>query len=605
LFRQDPVASCQVPADGRYFVLLREASYRGDDRCRYRLHLGTFPRPLVASPPGGRPGTELDVTLLGDVRGPILQHVRLPADASPEAWVFPEQDGVPAPSGVAIRVIGGNASVFDGVIGKPGEVASVKFHAAANQPLHLRVNARSVRSPLDPVLSIHAADGRQLESNDDAIGLDSYVRFTPPADGDYVARITDQLGAGGPLYVWRLVIAPVVPSLTLDLPRFGRDSQARQTIAVARGNRTAFVVHAARGEFGGDVAVAATDLPDGVTLSAVPMSKSVDTTLLLLEARPDAPLSGRAVDLIGSCGEPEVRGRLHQRFELVVAPPNDTSFYEADADRLAVAVTEEVPFSLSIETPKVPLVQGGVQSLVVHAARAEGFGAPIVVRMLWLPPGLGSQPTLTLEQGQSDLAYPVNANGDAPPSTWQLALLGETDSGRGAVFASSALVPLTVAPPFLSLKLDLAATEQGKPAQVVAHVETTTPFEGKATVKLHGLPPKCSAPDVEMAAGDTSVVFDVTTAADTPAGKHNSLFCEVDVVQDGVPIVHFLGGGGTLRVDAPAPAPAKPAAVAAAPEQPAAKPEKPAKPLSRLEQLRLEAKQKAEAAAGAAPAGGQ
>jgi hypothetical protein len=165
-------------------------------------------------------------------------------------------------------------------------------------------------------------------------------------------------------------------------------------------------------------------------------------------------------------------------------------------------------------------------------------------------------------------------------------------------------MPLTVAPPFLTLKLDLAATEQGKPVQVVAHLEPVTPFEGKAVVKLHGLPPKCSAPDQEIAASDTSVVFEVATAADTPAGKHTSLFCEVDVVKDGETIVHYLGGGGTLRVDPPAPP--KPAVAAApAPEAPKADPPKPAekkaKPLSRLEQLRLEAKQKEPPAAPPAP----
>jgi hypothetical protein len=266
-------------------------------------------------------------------------------------------------------------------------------------------------------------------------------------------------------------------------------------------------------------------------------------------------------------------------------------------------VTEEVPFTLEVETPKVPLVQSGAQQLKVHAHRKEGFDAPIVVRMLWLPPGVSSQPTQTLEKGKSDLLYGVNAAGDAAPNTWQLALQGETESGRGQVFAATALTPLTVTPPFLNLKLDLAATEQGKPVQVVAHLEPVTPFEGKATVRLHGLPPKCTAPDQEISASDTSVVFEVATAADTPAGKHTSLFCEVDVVKEGETIVHYLGGGGTLRIDTPAPP--KPAVASAPKPEPKPEPAKPAekkaKPLSRLEQLRLEAKQKEQPAAPPAP----
>lgn len=638
LLKQDPVASCIVPADGRYFVLIRETSYRGDDKCRYRMHVGTFPRPTVAIPAGGKPGTDVDVRLLGDVKGEIVQKVHFAPDAPAESWIVPEQDGISAPSGVSVRVINAEPIpevepnddfahataagrpppfAFDGVIDHPGDVDVVKFTAKANVALNVRVHGRSVRSPLDSVMSIHSADGKQLDQSDDTIGLDSYLRFVPPADGDYFVRISDHLGAGGPLYVWRLVVTPISPGLALDVPRFGRDSQARQTLSVARGNRSALVVHCGRNNFAGDVKLAAEGLPDGVKVTAVPMAKAVDQTLLLFEAAGDAPLAGKFVDLVGEFAPPPpaehpdqppppIKGHLRQKLELVVAQPNDTNFYDTTVDRLALAVTEELPFTLEVEAPKVPLVQGGVAQLKVHAHRKEGFDAPIVVRMLWLPPGVGSQPTQTIEKGKSDLLYGVNAAGDAQLNTWQLALQGEAESGRGQVFASTALTPLTVTPPFLQLKLDLAATEQGKPAQVVAHLEPVTPFEGKAVVKLHGLPPKCSAPDQEIAASDTSVVFEVATAADTPAGKHGSLFCEVDVVKDGETIVHYLGGGGTLRVDTPAP----PKAVAAAPapkEAPKAEPPKPAekkaKPLSRLEQLRLEAKQKEATPADAAKTG--
>jgi hypothetical protein len=636
LLKQDPVASCVVPADGRYFVLIRETSYRGGDRSRYRMHVGTFPRPTVAAPAGAKPGSDVELKLLGDVKGDLVQKVHLAPDAPADSWIVPEQDGISAPSGVALRVVNaepvpevgpnddfaqataaGRAPpvAFDGVIERPGDVDVVKFSAKANAALNVRLHGRSVRSPLDPVISIHAADGKQLDQSDDTIGLDSYLRFVPPADGDFFVRISDHLGAGGPLYVWRLVVTPITASLALDVPRFGRDSQARQTLAIPRGNRSALVVHCGRNNFAGDVKLAAEGLPDGVKGTAVPMGKSVDTTLLLFEAAADAPLAGRFADLVGQFdppapadhpelpAPPPIKGHLRQRFELVVAQPNDTNFYDTSVDRLPVAVTEEVPFTLEVEAPKVPLVQGGVQQWKVHATRKEGFDAPIVVRMLWLPPGIGSQPTQTIEKGKSDLLYGLNAAGDAPPTTWQLALQGETESGRGQVFASTALTPLTVAPPFLNLKLDLAATEQGKPAQVVAHLEPVTPFEGKAVVKLHGLPPKCTAPDQEIAASDTSVVFEVATAADTPAGKHTSLFCEVDVVKEGETIVHFLGGGGTLRVDPPAP-PKPVAAAAPAPKPEPAKPapEKKAKPLSRLEQLRLDAKQKEQSAAPAEPA---
>jgi hypothetical protein len=622
LFRQDPAASCVVPADGRYFVLVREASFGGHDRCRYRLHVGTFPRPLVASPAGGKSGSEVAVALIGDVRGTMAASLRLPEGPPSEFTVWPEQDGVPAPSGLPLRIgpfepvpevepndapaqatgAGrGPPLAFDGVLERPGDVDFVRFAARKDERTHLRVHARSIRSPLDPVLSIHRSDGAQLDAADDVVGLDSYLSFSAPEDGEYVARVVDHLGAGGPTYVWRLVASAVAPTLALDVPRFGRDPQARQMIAVPRGNRCATALHVGRGAFGGDVDVAASDLPAGVTMSAARIPAGLDTALLVFEATPDAPLAGSLVDLAGECTlspEQKVRGRLRQRIELVVAPPNETNLYDTTIDRLAVAVAEEAPFSIDLVLPRAPLVQNGAANLRVVAKRREGFDAPITVRMLWVPPGVGTQPTVTIPERQSEVLYPLNANGDAPPGVHQLAVLGEAESGRGVVLASSALTPLTIAPAFVSVKLELAAVEQGQKAQVVARVESLTPFQGRAKISLRGLPPKATAEDGEFSAGDPAVIFDVATAPDTPAGKHASLFVQVVIEQNGEPIVHYLGGGGVLRVDPPpppqvaaaAPPPPPPPPPAAEPAPPAAAP--PPRPLSRLEQLRLEAKRR-------------
>ena len=656
LFRQDPVASCVIPADGRYVVLIRESSYGGNERCRYRLHVGTFPRPLVAFPAGVKPGFDGELSLLGDVKGPLPFHAVIPKDAPGEWTLFPEQEGVTAPSGCVVRVNGAESAkesepndsiaqvttgspsmpqglpppiALDGVLDHPGDVDFVRLALKKDERLHLRLHARSIRSPLDPVMSIHAANGQQIDASDDSIGLDSYFQFSAPADGDYFVRIADHLGAGGPTYVWRLMVTAVVPGFALDIPRFGRDPQARQMAPVPRGGRYALVVHAGRGAVGGDLALGAADLPEGVTVTAALMPKGSDSTLVLFEAAEAAPLAAfdpaaalarssgaKLADLFADCAEPKLHGRLRQKFDLIVAPPNDTNFYDVTVDRFAVAVTEAAPFKIEIASPKIPLVRNGVVGLAVHATRQDGFKAPIVVRMLWLPPNVGAQPTMTIPEGQSDLVYTLNANGDAPPGDYRLAVLGEAESGRGVVFNASALTPLTLAPAFLSVKLDLAATEQGKPAQVVAHVEWATPpvapNDGKATIRLEGLPAKCSAEPHEIAAGETQLVFDVTTAADTPVGKHTSLFVRVDVPLNGEKVTHYLGGGAILRVDPPAPPPVT--AVAAAPEPPkpaepapAAPPAAPPKPLSRLEQLRQDALKEAQkkAASGTKPQGQQ
>jgi hypothetical protein len=138
----------------------------------------------------------------------------------------------------------------------------------------------------------------------------------------------------------------------------------------------------------------------------------------------------------------------------------------------------------------------------------------------------------------------------------------------------------------MDMKIDMAATEQGKPCSVLCHIDNKTKFEGKATVKLLGLPPNATAPDMQISADDKQVVFAVNTAPNTPVGQHGSLFCQVIVTKDGEPIVQNLARGGVLRVDAP-PEPKK--GEAPKPVIAKATPSPSAAPLSRLEKLRLEA----------------
>jgi Quinohemoprotein amine dehydrogenase, alpha subunit domain III len=75
--RMDPIANLTCQRDGTWFVSLRENARGGSNTSFYRFHVGTFPRPLVAFPAGGRPGTKLKTTLIGD-GVPMPTHVQLP-----------------------------------------------------------------------------------------------------------------------------------------------------------------------------------------------------------------------------------------------------------------------------------------------------------------------------------------------------------------------------------------------------------------------------------------------------------------------------------------------------------------------------------------------
>jgi hypothetical protein len=619
LLLQDGIAVITAKEAATYIVQVRDSAYGGNGQCHYRLHVGTFPRPLAAYPAGGPPGTKLEVSLVGDADVPAKASVELPSGSGDWYRYFAVDADRIAPSPLPLRIAampnaleaepneGREAATastampiaINGILGRAGDVDWFRIQAAKGA-CSFTLYGRRIGSPVDAVVDLFDAAGKRLAGNDDAGGPDSVFEFAIPADGEYLVRVRDHLGQGGPTYVYRLEVQPRSPSLSLSIPRFGRDSQARQAIAVPQGHRCATMIQASRQHLGGDLTIEAAGLPAGVRLHTVAMPGSVAQVPLVFEAAADAPLSGGLADLMArSSGGAGITGRFGHQVELVVASPNQTCYYQTQVDRLAVAVTEPAPFSLSIEEPKTPLVQFGVAALKVRVARREGFAGPVTLRMLWNPPGIGSSNTVTIARDAGEGDYPLNAAGNAAVGSWPIAILGEADAGKGQVLASTQLVQLQVAPPLVNLTIPLTVISRGGQGDVVCTIEPKQPFEGQANVILMGLPHKVTAPAQKIGPDAREVVFPVQVAQDSPLGRHKSLFCRVEVPTPQGVVVHHLGAGGTLRVDPPPPPkPAQPP-VAAAPSPPEIKPADPApaappaKRLSRLEQLRLQAREMA------------
>ncbi|MGE0534223.1 MAG: pre-peptidase C-terminal domain-containing protein [Pirellulales bacterium] len=607
LVRQDAVVSIVAPADGKYIFQVRESAFGGSGACQYRLHVGTFPRPTAVLPAGGKRGIDVEVRYLGDVLGERVERTTLPAELQPDAFgLFARDDQGIAPSANVFRVTDldnvmevepNNAQAeataatapiaLNGVIATPGDVDCFKFACKANDVYDIQVYARSVRSPLDSVLTVLHPNGSAVVANDDNGGPDSYVRFQAPADGDYTVHLRDHLGKGGADYVYRVEISPVKPTLTMSLPE---QSQFVDIVApVPRGNRIAVLVSGNRANFGGELSIEMKDLPPGLTFETTPMPANHTTVPVLLTAAADAPLDGALVDIYGRWTDPNqsVDGHLIQQTSLIRGQ-NNIRVWDRVTHRLATAITEEVPFSIEIVEPKVPLVRGGVMNLKVRATRNEGFTAPIAVRMLYNPGDVGSSGGVAIPEGQTEALIPMNAGGGAELRTFKIAVLGDSGTPKGPVQVSSQLANLTISEPYVSLAFQTAAVEQGKETDVVINVSKQIDWEGPATVELLGLPHEVTTEAQQITKDSTEVVFHVKTTANSPAGKHPTLLARVTITLNDEPIVHMIGGG-ELRIDTPLPAEAAPAP-APMPEA-APMPEKPPeKRLTRLEQLRLDRK---------------
>jgi hypothetical protein len=585
LAMQDPFLSVVVPADGTYLLRLREATYEGNDHCHYRLHVGAFARPTAVFPMGGKAGENLTLTFSSEATGEFTQPVKLPPTPQEKFGVFAQLDGLSAPSPNWIRVSGFPNVVaarpnqdrqhatttdlapplaFNGVISQKGDEDWFQFHAVKGIAMDVSVYARRLGSPLDSVLEVYHSTGRNLAANDDAVGADSELKFTPPETTNYLVRIRDTLGRGGRDFAYRIELTPVAPHLSVKIPEVARnDTQSRQYIAVPQGNRFATLISAKRVNFGGELVFDAEGLPAGVTLRADRMAANVDAMPLVFEAAPDAPIAGRLLDLTatGTNAAGKITGHFHQDIELAEGP-NNTSYYNTRVDKLCVAVMRPAPFKLFIVDPKVPLVRAGSMRLEIAAERAPGFDEPIEVHMLWNPPGVSSQPEATIPKGATNVFYQLNANGGAEIHSWKIAMLGHATVTGGPLYVSSQLADLEVAAPFVTGKIETLWVNPGKEGKLTVNLQSAKPFDGTATVRLCGLPEKVTATEQTITKDSQEAVFDLKVDPSCPTGSYRNLFCALDVPHVGRVIPHTIAHGGILRVVPPKKAEPAVAAVA-------------------------------------------
>ena len=172
--KQDGFLSIVAPADGPYYVMVRESSYGGNGNCRYRIHVGDFGRPAAVYPAGGKPGETTTLTFIGDPGGPIEKEMQLPASLPPRGGLVFEDGKGASPSPLAFRLSelpnvletepNNNFAeckttvpaphAFNGIIESTGDFDYFKFTAKKGQVFDIHCYARRIGSGLDPVMHL-------------------------------------------------------------------------------------------------------------------------------------------------------------------------------------------------------------------------------------------------------------------------------------------------------------------------------------------------------------------------------------------------------------------------------------------------------------------
>ncbi len=580
---QDPSVTVVAPADGTYIVQVREAAYGGGRYSYYRAHIGSFPRPTIVFPAGGKAGSTVKVKFIGDAAGDFEQEFKLPAEPDENHGVVAVQNGVSSPFPNAFRVSPFDnvieaepnndfakatktelpvPAAFNGIISEPGDIDCFRFTAKKGQQLHVRVHAQQVRSDLDPVMNIYDAKGKRITGNDDASGImDSYARFNPPADGEYLIRINDHLSRGRADFTYRIEMTPYQPSYAMSIPHVARrDSQTRQAMVIPRGNRFATMMTASRQNgLRGDLQFQISDLPKGVKLVSDVMPGNVSTFPLIFEAAADAPVGGKFV-------RPEVKlmkdgkptdvpeGGLQQKIDLVHASPNSTVYKVKTLDKLAVTVAEEAPFSISLTQPKAPIVQYGIQYLEVDVKKKEGWDEDIYCYFPFRPPGVSASSYIKIPKGKNSGKYRVDARYNAQVRSWKVCVQARASIAGGELWVSSDFIDFEIVPRHVLGKFQTTSAEQGKEVEFKCKLDHKVAFDGEATLKLHSLPAYCTAEPVEITKETKEAVFKIKTTEKTPTGVRKTIYWRMTADKNGEPMDFIGATSGRLIVTKPKPA---------------------------------------------------
>lgn len=334
-FHPDPVLYFTVPKDGEYLLEIKDSIYRGREDFVYRISVGEFPFVTSIYPLGGKTGEPTTVELKGwnlpttkltrqnETPGLHLvsvsntQYVSNPmpfvVGEMPEAMEKEPNNETSRAQRVVLPI------TLNGRIQQAGDVDWCRFDGRAGDELVAEINARRLNSPLDSVLKLTDAGGKQIAFNDDnedkATGLnthhaDSYLRATLPATGVYYLQLGDTQRKGGEEYAYRLRLSAPQPDFALRV--------VPSTVSLRSGASASLTAYAIRRDgFTNEIALALNDAPAGFKLSGARIPAGAEQVKFTLSA-PASPLAVPAQLTIEGSATIQGRSVVH-----IAAPADD------------------------------------------------------------------------------------------------------------------------------------------------------------------------------------------------------------------------------------------------------------------------------------------
>lgn len=377
-----------------------------------------------------------------------------------------------------------------GVVGRAAESDLFRFHARAGERLVLDVQANRTGSPLDASVELLDAAGKELARSEDAHGLDPFLDFTAPAEGDYILRLHDLRFQGGDAYRYRLVAGalPYVErlfpfagqrgtSVELQLAGTNLEGTDRMSLRIAADaplGRQDIRAHTRAGH-SNPVAFEVSDLPDvheaepndapaqaatlpvpGAVNGRIDAPKDVDhfrfrpdrdqrlvlevharrfgsplDALLTLMDANGAVLQRNDDDAGGTDARIEADFKAGQSYVVSIRDLTDRGG-NAFGYRLTLRPPDTEPgFTVSAGAGRVRVHAGGHSAVRVEVSRRNGLDGIVTVAAESLPPGVTATPVVLDPRGASSGWLVLHAERPAAPGNVPLRLTASAEhAGR-------------------------------------------------------------------------------------------------------------------------------------------------------------------------------
>jgi hypothetical protein len=363
-FHPDPVLYYRIPKDGSYELEIRDSIFRGREDFVYRIKVGELPFLTSVYPLGVQAGQSATVALHG-WNLPVETLVFDATDKQPGSYpisvadrknkhksndvsfavdVLPELMEQEPNNDLGTAQSLKPPAIVNGRIDQPGDWDVYRFDGRAGGQVMVEVLARHLASPMDSLLKLTDADGKQLMINDDfediGAGLtthhaDSQLHVTLPADGSFFIHVGDTQKKGGLAYAYRLRVSARRPDFELRV--------VPSTVSARPGSTIPVTVHALRRDgFDQDVKLSLKEPANGFAISGGWVPADQNKVQITLTVPADAREEPYVVQLEGRA---DMRGR-----ELVrPAIPAENMmqafiyFHLVPAENLLVYVTGKAP----------------------------------------------------------------------------------------------------------------------------------------------------------------------------------------------------------------------------------------------------------------------